>query len=312
MSELIHFGLVKVVSFGTIGFSAIMTLVLYFIFDRGNESYMDLSFMIPFSWQSPWGYLFMLVLSAIDCFCSTTACTATICLFIGSSYVLITIAEDITNNLDHLNCIDSTNPNERQIHKQYTDVVRLYANLKELSDKLIANKGKSLTIYFMFRLLKKFSSVCGSKVLLGFLFTYVNIYVSLVVFLMQSVEYIQNIFFSILEFSIFKCQIFSLSHRKSAEDALNFAPLMFPLLQICLSFGFIAAFCELGETVTDQFRKFNARLYQCDWYLFPIEVQQMLVIFMSDTQQTVYVQGYGHVLCIRENLKRVKSTCVAI
>lgn len=137
MSELIHFGLVKVVSFGTIGFSSIMTLVFYFICGRGNESYMDLSFMIPFSWQSPVGYFFMLVFSAIDCFCSTTACTATICLFIGSSYVLITLAEDLTNDLDGLNYIDSSSPSKRQISKQYIDIVRLYTNLKELSDDFI-------------------------------------------------------------------------------------------------------------------------------------------------------------------------------
>lgn len=151
MSEWIHFGLVKVVSFGTIGFGSIVTLVFYFILDRGNDPYMDLSFMIPFSWESPYGYFLLLIFSAIDCFCSTTACTATICLFIGSSYVLITVAEDITNDLDHLNSIDSTNPNERQINKKFTDIVRLYASLEELSDNFIwwPNQGWKFNYSFL-------------------------------------------------------------------------------------------------------------------------------------------------------------------
>lgn len=105
---------------------------------------------------------------------------------------------------------------------------------------------------------------------------------------------------------------------------------MFPFVQLVWSFGFIACFCEMGELViqhsanhkriicswihityfylkvTHQFIRFNAKLCQCDWYLFPIGIQRMLVIFMSDTQQPVSIQGYGNIQCKRENFKTVR------
>lgn len=31
----------------------------------------------------------------------------------------------------------------------------------------------------------------------------------------------------------------------------------------------------------------------------------MLVIFISDAQRPVFIHGYGHILCIRENFKKV-------
>ena len=83
-----------------------------------------------------------------------------------------------------------------------------------------------------------------------------------------------------------------------------------PFLQMFWIFATIAFFCEMGEMVTDQFEKFNTKLYQCDWYLFPIEVQRMLVIFMSDTQKPVFIHGYGNILCIRENFKKVNDSAI--
>lgn len=103
------------------------------------------NFRVPYSWKTPYGYFFMLVTAAIDCFCTTSACTATICLIIGSSWVLITVAKDITNKLVHLSTIiDSSNTNERQINKQFYKIVELFSNLKELSVKTHLNDTSNI------------------------------------------------------------------------------------------------------------------------------------------------------------------------
>ena len=95
--------------------------------------------------------------------------------------------------------------------------------------------------------------------------------------------------------------------KKSTGNSLNSVELLYSLRQVFWAFGLIGCFCELGEMVTKLFDKFNVRLYQCDWYLFPIEVQRMLVVFMSDTQQPVFVHASGNIQCIRENFKKVKN-----
>lgn len=78
-----------------------------------------------------------------------------------------------------------------------------------------------------------------------------------------------------------------------------------PISLVLCSFTLIYLLCELGEKVTSCFGVFNVELYRCHWYLFPIEVQRMLVIFMSDTQQPIFIRSYGNIMCTRKVFKKV-------
>lgn len=60
--------------------------------------------------------------------------------------------------------------------------------------------------------------------------------------------------------------------------------------------------------VTTQFEKFNDTLNQCSWYLFPIEMQQILIVVMTSAQQMTTIHGYGYMLCARASFKTV-SIC---
>lgn len=76
----------------------------------------------------------------------------------------------------------------------------------------------------------------------------------------------------------------------------------------------ICAFGEVGEMVTKQFGLFNTMLGQCNWYLYPLKMQQMLVIFTLEVQQPTHIRGFGNRLCARDTFKRVnlktKKTCI--
>lgn len=63
--------------------------------------------------------------------------------------------------------------------------------------------------------------------------------------------------------------------------------------------------CELGERMAGQWQAFNDALSQCDWYLFPMEMQRMFVILTVNAQQFKLIQGFGNLPCIRETVKRV-------
>lgn len=59
--------------------------------------------------------------------------------------------------------------------------------------------------------------------------------------------------------------------------------------------------------VTIQFRVFSMELCQCNWHLFPIDIQRMLLIFISHTQQPIFIRSYGNILCTREFFKQVQN-----
>lgn len=65
------------------------------------------------------------------------------------------------------------------------------------------------------------------------------------------------------------------------------------------------AFCMFGENLAEQFDMLDVKLYQCDWFLFPIDIQRMLITLMSNTQQPAAIIGYGNIECTRETFKRV-------
>lgn len=71
------------------------------------------------------------------------------------------------------------------------------------------------------------------------------------------------------------------------------------------SFLAIFCMCEFGEQVTNQFIKFNDELDQCSWYLFPMQLQRMLIIVMINAQQPAVIQGYANAVCTRFAFNKV-------
>lgn len=54
-----------------------------------------------------------------------------------------------------------------------------------------------------------------------------------------------------------------------------------------------------------EFELFNDALYQCKWYLLPIELRQMLVIVMSNAQYPTHMRDDGNIECTRDSFKEV-------
>lgn len=157
MSQLMHFAVVYVTTVGTVAFCSLMALINYFVFDLGTESYEDLLFMcvftwqksvwieyfivvyhfrVPFDWRTPYGYLFMLAMHAMNCVCTTNPCQATLSFLLGSIWALLTIVEDVTNDLDDFAFIDSSNLKRPQFIRHFCKVVEQFSNLKQLSGRM--------------------------------------------------------------------------------------------------------------------------------------------------------------------------------
>lgn len=70
---------------------------------------------------------------------------------------------------------------------------------------------------------------------------------------------------------------------------------------ICVLF----ATCELDERLSIAYDQMDAEIAQFDWYLFPIEVQQLLPIVIMNAQQPIVLACFGSISVNRETLKKV-------
>lgn len=93
---------------------------------------------------------------------------------------------------------------------------------------------------------------------------------------------------------------------KNSQNS-NLMGLITPLTILTWSFFIIAYMCECGERVTEQFYLFNEKLNRCKWYCFPLDVQRIMLIFLGDAQQTIYIRGYANILCTRDSFKKVQK-----
>lgn len=76
------------------------------------------------------------------------------------------------------------------------------------------------------------------------------------------------------------------------------------------SFGLMFFLSNSGQGVTDRFDGICNQIYQCNWYLFPIKVKQMLPTMMIATQKPAILCGIGNILCSRDAFKKVICTVV--
>lgn len=88
------------------------------------------------------------------------------------------------------------------------------------------------------------------------------------------------------------------------------AAILAPMFLVIWAFTFIFLYCELGKAVTDEFDSIDEDLCQYKWYLLSIEIQQMMIIFMNDTQQPALFRGFGNVTCTRDSFKNVNASKV--
>lgn len=78
-----------------------------------------------------------------------------------------------------------------------------------------------------------------------------------------------------------------------------------PFICMICSLAAILIVCEFGHQLTSQFNRFDERLCHSKWYLLPMDLQKMLVIVMTNTQQPAYLHSYGNIELTRNSFKEV-------
>ena len=69
--------------------------------------------------------------------------------------------------------------------------------------------------------------------------------------------------------------------------------------------GVVFFACELGHQFSKSLNTINHEICKIKWYLFPIEIQQMLLTLMPCTQKPVAIKCFGNIHASREQYKKV-------
>ena len=100
---------------------------------------------------------------------------------------------------------------------------------------------------------------------------------------------------------------FSIGYFTKSDHALDPMELMTPITELAWAFALIACFCEFSHIMSEEFNRFNDELNKSEWYLIPIEMQRIYLIFLLDTQQLTVVCGFGNIFCTRDTFKSVNQ-----
>lgn len=61
------------------------------------------------------------------------------------------------------------------------------------------------------------------------------------------------------------------------------------LMMLGINLQWLFAFCFFGEKVTRSIEDVNGMFYQCDWYVLPIEIQQLMPVVIMNAKKPIYI-----------------------
>lgn len=86
---------------------------------------------------------------------------------------------------------------------------------------------------------------------------------------------------------------------------MNPIEIVFMIVSMIWSFAANLICCNYGEYLVHRFDMVEQELYKSDWYLFPLEMQRMLIVVIPNLQHPTVIRGYGNVTCTRQTSKTV-------
>lgn len=75
-----------------------------------------------------------------------------------------------------------------------------------------------------------------------------------------------------------------------------------------MAFNLVFIVCECAQRVTNAFGEINDVVGQFDWYLYPIEIQQLLIQLIKYAQKPITIAFFGSIQCSREQFRKVRQS----
>ena len=91
----------------------------------------------------------------------------------------------------------------------------------------------------------------------------------------------------------------------SFQDDIEIVVLFAPICNLFIMIVILYTVCELAERMSSEFDDINILIGRFDWYLLPLETQQMLPLIMANAQQKIGFKCFGSTMCNRNSFKKV-------
>lgn len=101
---------------------------------------------LPFDWKTPFGYVLASVFFAGAIYCLLFGIIPVVCLFVGSCWLFISFAKDMTNEISKLNASAKTK-NYRELKKRFPKLIQMHVDVKKLSESFVVPHIVSCNIY---------------------------------------------------------------------------------------------------------------------------------------------------------------------
>lgn len=80
------------------------------------------------------------------------------------------------------------------------------------------------------------------------------------------------------------------------------------VFEVFYSFCVVFVSCEMGERLINEYEDIEFVICQLDWYLLPLEIQQMLTTIIINAQHPVTIECFGSTNVNRESFMQVRLT----
>ncbi|XP_031634995.1 odorant receptor 94a-like [Contarinia nasturtii] len=74
-------------------------------------------------------------------------------------------------------------------------------------------------------------------------------------------------------------------------------------LNVVLMWLFI--YCYFGDELTNRFDVIQNKVYLCNWYLFPLNLQKCIPMIIFSMHKPIHLQGFGSSSCTRDTFKKI-------
>lgn len=269
----------------------------------------------PFNEQTLLGYPIALLMQCSAAFCVFVCYVPIVCLFVGSCWLISSFVEDLTTELSqHFNVDEqfwqnSATSKPADITNHFIQIIKFHVDAKKLS---LCNSNssiwKSLDLNNEFG--RSFQNYRWHQLDLSihntFDFHVVHACAVLIVDC-HSNRNGKSIEKALLNFIHEYVGLRLFFHWKKkmnfSSESLYIIITSFVVLFWACFFVFFA--CEGGTVVCTKFAGFDYELWQCLWYQFPMSMQRLFVLVMSNTQHPAMLYSYGNFECTRDSFKRV-------
>lgn len=82
------------------------------------------------------GYIFAFLLESVGAFATCVAAVNFLCIFIGSSWILTSMAKEITSDLHEMNVSKSSNKDQCEVQWRFCYISKRFSKTQQLSQSL--------------------------------------------------------------------------------------------------------------------------------------------------------------------------------